>query len=66
MGILVTLIAGLVVWIVLWAFGIKSIDAFMITLAMLIVAVAGRILSPFLPGNRTDEEPRTGGSWVPR
>ena len=33
MGMLLTLIAGLVVWIVLWAIGVKSFDAFMITLA---------------------------------
>jgi hypothetical protein len=52
MGLLLTFIAGLVVWIVLWAIGVKSFDAFMITVAMVFVAVALRMISPFLPGNR--------------
>ena len=34
MGVLLTLIAGLVVWIVLWALGTKGFDAFMITVVM--------------------------------
>ena len=33
MGLLLTTIAGLVIWIVLWAIGVKSFDAFMITVA---------------------------------
>jgi hypothetical protein len=52
MGVLVTLIAGLVVWVVLWAIGAKAFDAFLITLVMLVVAAAMRLLMPFLPGNR--------------
>jgi len=52
MGLLLTLIAGLVVWIVLWAIGVKAIDAFMITVLMVLGAAVVRILSPYLPGNR--------------
>ena len=52
MGVLLTLIAGLVVWVVLWAIGAKSFDAFLITLVMLVVAAAMRLLVPYLPGNR--------------
>jgi hypothetical protein len=52
MGVLLTLIAGLVVWIVLWAIGAKALDAFLITLVMLVVAAAVRLLVPYLPGNR--------------
>jgi hypothetical protein len=52
MGLLLTLIAGLVVWIVLWAIGVKAIDAFMITVVMVLVAAVARIVSPYLPGNR--------------
>jgi hypothetical protein len=52
MGLLLTLIAGLVVWIVLWAIGVKSFDAFLITVAMVLVAATVRIISPYLPGNR--------------
>ena len=52
MGLLFTFIAGLVVWIVLWAIGVKSVDAFLITMVMLIVAAAAHIIWPTLPGNR--------------
>ena len=57
MGVLLTLIAGLVVWIVLWAIGAKSFDAFLITLVMLIVAAAAHIIWPTLPGNRDPDRP---------
>jgi hypothetical protein len=50
MGVLLTLIAGLGVWIVLWAIGAKSFDAFMITVLMLVVAAAAHLLVPYLPG----------------
>jgi hypothetical protein len=50
MGVLLTLIAGLAVWIVLWALGAKGFDAFMITVLMLVVAAAAHLLSPYLPG----------------
>ena len=52
MGVLLTLIAGLVVWVVLWAIGAKSFDAFLLTLVMLVIAAAVRLLMPYLPGNR--------------
>ena len=50
MGVLLTLIAGLVVWIVLWALGSKAFDAFMITvlvalLVCLIPTTIGGLLS---------------------
>jgi hypothetical protein len=64
MGLLLTTIAGLVVWIVLWAVGVKSFDAFMITVAMILVAAAARIVTPHLPGNRPDTE--SGTRWNPR
>ena len=52
MGVLLTLIAGLVVWVVLWAIGAKSFDAFLLTLVMLVIAAAVRLLVPYMPGNR--------------
>ena len=54
MGVLLTLIAGLVIWVVLWAIGAKALDAFLLTLLMLIVAAAARLLVPYLPGNRRE------------
>jgi hypothetical protein len=63
MGLLLTTIAALVVWIVLWAIGVKSIDAFLISIAMILLAATARVFSPYLPGNRDDRE---GTRWTPR
>jgi Mn2+/Fe2+ NRAMP family transporter len=64
MGLLLTLITGLVVWVVLWAIGVKSFDAFLIPLVLVLIASTMRILVPFLPGRGGDEE--SGGGWTPR
>jgi len=55
MGLLLTLIAGLVIWVVLWATGTKSLDAILITLLLVVIAAAMRMLTPHLPGRRGDE-----------
>jgi hypothetical protein len=53
MGTFLTLIAGLVLWIVLWGASImKSFDAFIIAMLLVLVAATGRILLPYLPGGR--------------
>jgi hypothetical protein len=56
MGLLLTLIAGLVVWIVLWAIGVKGFDSFLITIVMLLLAVAAHLVMPFLPGNQRSRD----------
>jgi hypothetical protein len=56
MGLLLTTIAGLVVWIVLWAIDVKPFDAFLITLGMIIVAATVQIVTPYLPGNRPSQD----------
>ena len=55
MGVLLTLIAGLVIWVVLWALGVKSFDAFMITTLMLVIAAAGYMIAPHLPGRQRSD-----------
>ena len=55
MGIILTILAGLIVWVVLWAIGAKGFDAFLITVVFLLLAAAARILLPFLPGARSDD-----------
>jgi hypothetical protein len=52
MGLVVATTVGLVIWIVMWALGIKAVDAFMITLLLVIVGATMRIIAPYLPGNR--------------
>ncbi len=56
MGLLLTTIAGLIVWIVLWAIEVKSFDAFMITVGMIVVAATMRMVAPYLPGNRPEQD----------
>jgi len=46
--ILVALTAGLVIWIVLWALGTKAIDSFMITIALVLIAVTIQLTEPFI------------------
>lgn len=50
MGLVFTVTAGLVLWIVMWALGSKAIDAFMITIVIVLLGATARMLVPFLPG----------------
>ena len=53
MGLLLTLIAGLALWIVLWGASLmKSFDAFLIAMVLVLLAATARIIVPFLPGGR--------------
>jgi hypothetical protein len=53
MGFVITLTAGLVTWIVLWAIGIKGWDAFLLAAAIILVGASVKILSGYLPCRRT-------------
>jgi hypothetical protein len=52
MLLLLTTIVGLVIWIVLWAIGVKSFDAFLITILLVLLAGTWQLVSPYLPGAR--------------
>ncbi len=52
MGFIFSVTGGLVVWIVLWALGVKSVDAFLLTTLIILLAAGARIAMPFLPGNQ--------------
>ena len=55
MALVLSFAAGWVLAIVLWATGVmKFFDAFLITLLMLIIAAAVRLVVPYLPGNRRE------------
>jgi len=56
MGLVLTTTAGLIVWIVLWAIDVKSFDAFLITLGMIVLAATVRMILPSLPGGRRDPD----------
>lgn len=53
MGLVLTVTAGLILWIVLWALGSKGFDAFLLTALIILLGAAARILSRYLPGRRT-------------
>jgi hypothetical protein len=48
MSILVALTIGLVFWLSAWAFGAKAFDAFLVPVALVLVAVTARMLGPFV------------------
>ena len=58
MGILLTTIAGLALWIVLWALGVKSFDAFLITILMVVIAADGAHRRAVPPGQPLGDERR--------
>ena len=53
MGIFLSLIVGLALWVVLWGTSLmKSFDAFLIAMLLVLLAATARILVPYLPGGR--------------
>jgi hypothetical protein len=48
MTVLWALLVGLVLWIVLWAIGVSAFDAFLVLLALVMGAVAWRLIKQFL------------------
>jgi hypothetical protein len=52
MGVIVATTFGLILWLVLWALGVKAFDAFLLTMLIALVAATLRMIAPYLPGNR--------------
>ena len=53
MGFILTITAGLVVWIVLWAIGVKGFDAFLLAAAIILAGASVKVLSGYLPSRRS-------------
>jgi hypothetical protein len=53
MGLVLTVTAGLIVWVVLWALGAKGFDAFLLAGAIILVGASLKILANYLPGRRS-------------
>jgi hypothetical protein len=49
MGLVVVTTFALAVWIVLWAIGLKSLDAFLVTTVIITFGATAKILAPYLP-----------------
>ncbi len=53
MGVFLSLIAGFALWIILWGTSImKSFDAFLLALLIVLLAAATSLILPYLPGGR--------------
>ncbi|HEX4628805.1 MAG TPA: hypothetical protein VGN08_12955 [Solirubrobacteraceae bacterium] len=52
MGLVLTVMAGLVVWIVLWALDGKGFDSFLLSALIILAGAAVKIVSGYLPGRR--------------
>ena len=52
MGVILTAAAGLCIWIVIWGLNVSGLDAFLITIVMVLVAIGVRNVLPYLPGRR--------------
>jgi hypothetical protein len=52
MGLVLAITAGCIAWVVLWAVGAKSLDAFIVTILFALVGVTGHMLVRYLPGRQ--------------
>ncbi|MGO9490413.1 MAG: hypothetical protein ACLQBB_15490 [Solirubrobacteraceae bacterium] len=53
MGLILTVTAGLIVWIVLWALRVPGLDAFLLATVIILVGASLKILAGYLPGRRS-------------
>ena len=51
-GFCLTATAGLCIWIVIWSLNVSGLDAILLAIVMVLVAIGVRNLLPFLPGRR--------------
>jgi hypothetical protein len=52
MGLVAATAAGLVIWVILWALGLKAFDAFLLTLVIVLLTQVLRGLMLYMPGRR--------------
>jgi hypothetical protein len=52
MGLILTATAGLCIWIIIWSLDVSGLDASLIGIGMVLIAIGVRNLLPFLPGRR--------------
>ena len=53
MGLVAATATGLIIWVILWAIGLKAFDAFLIVLLIVLLTAVGRSLTTYLPGRRS-------------
>jgi hypothetical protein len=53
MGLVLTVTAGLVLWVVVWALGTSGLDGFIFATAIILAGATVRALAGYLPGRRS-------------
>jgi hypothetical protein len=53
MGLAATVTFSLCLWVALWSIGVKALDGMLLALAIIVVAAGIKILSGYLPGQRS-------------
>ena len=48
MQIFVATVVGLAIWIILWAFDVKALDGFLLTIAIILSATVAWMAGPFV------------------
>jgi hypothetical protein len=61
MGLVLTATFAFCLWVVLWAINVKSFDAMLITLLILVIAGTIKSLGKFLPG--ASQRGSANGGW---
>ncbi|MFZ0091641.1 MAG: hypothetical protein WAL63_19215 [Solirubrobacteraceae bacterium] len=52
MGLVLTATGGLCIWIVVWALNVSGLDAFLITISIVLIGLGVHTVLPSLPGRR--------------
>jgi hypothetical protein len=52
MLIVLSTAAAMIIWIILWALGIKGFDGFLAAILIVLLAATVHLVLPYLPGNR--------------
>ncbi len=52
MGLVLTTGAGLCAWIIIWSLNVSGLDAFFVTIVLVLLAIGVRNVLPHLPGRR--------------
>ena len=52
MGLVLTIAAGMIIWVILWALGARGFDGGMLFLVIVLLGATGRAVMNLLPGNQ--------------
>jgi hypothetical protein len=56
MGVVLSVAAGMILWVVLWSLGARPFDGGMLFLVIVLMAGTGRAIANLLPGNQDQSQ----------